>query len=32
MPATATPRNRQLRNVTENRTAHQGLNPESPWH
>ncbi len=26
------PPNQELRNVTENRTAHQGLNPESPRH
>jgi hypothetical protein len=26
------PPNQKLRNVTENRTAHQGLNPESPRH
>jgi len=32
MPATVMPSNRELQNVTKKRTAHQGLNPESPWH
>ena len=32
MPATVMTPNRELRNVTESRIAHQGLNPESPWH
>jgi len=31
-PATAMPPTRELRNVTESRTTHQGINPESPWH